>query len=104
MPAVLVRRAPPTRRVTAVNAAASPRLTAAAQLVLAPNERSRMNAWLGIGILLAFSLALNSFMRLEFEPRPEPGPELRVWTRIESKDLPPDLYLERRVAQVHAER
>lgn len=61
-----------------------------------------MTAWLGIGILLAFSLALNLFMRLERKPRPEPAPELRVWRRVESADVPPDLYLERRVAQVHA--
>lgn len=61
-----------------------------------------MSDWLGIGILLAFSLGLSLFMRLERKPPPEPAPELRVWTRVESSDLPPDITLERRVVQLEA--
>lgn len=61
-----------------------------------------MSAWLGIGILLAFSLGLSLFMRLEREPKPEPSPELRIWTRVESSDLPPGIYLERRVVTLEA--
>lgn len=56
--------------------------------------------WLGLAILLVFSLGLNLFMRLEVKaPAPVPEP-LRQWTRTPSPHLPADCYLERRVVQV----
>jgi hypothetical protein len=56
--------------------------------------------WLGLAILLVFSLGLNLFMRLEIKaPAPLPEP-LREWTRIAAPHVPADCYLERRVVQV----
>ena len=59
-----------------------------------------MTAWLGILILLAFSLGLNLFMRLEKRPAVALPDELRQWTRVPCDGISPELYLERRVLEV----
>lgn len=56
-----------------------------------------MTAWLGIVILLAFSLGLNLFMRLEGEPTAEPAEELRRWRRVPGAAPRSGAYLEHRV-------
>ncbi len=59
-----------------------------------------MSQWLGIGILVGFSLALSLFMRLERKPRPEVPAELRAWSRAAARPEPDDTYLETRVVEL----
>jgi hypothetical protein len=56
--------------------------------------------WLGVAILLGFSLALNLFMRLELKPRAQLPPELRDWRRLPADDTEADHYVETRVVEV----
>ncbi len=59
-----------------------------------------MTAWLGIAILLVFSLGLNLFMRLEVKPRAAIPDHLRNWTRLPTDGLAEGLYVERRVVEL----
>jgi hypothetical protein len=59
-----------------------------------------VTAWLGIAILLAFSLGLNLFMRLEVKPRAAIPDHLRSWTRLPTEGLAEGLYVERRVVEL----
>lgn len=59
-----------------------------------------MTTWLGIAILLAFSLGLNLFMRLEGKPEASIPDHLRNWTRIPMDGLGEGLYMERRVMEL----
>lgn len=59
-----------------------------------------MTAWLGIVILLGFSLALNLFMRLESKPKATVPEALRQWHPVSRAGLAEDLYEERRVVSL----
>lgn len=59
-----------------------------------------MTSWLGVAILLAFSLGLNLFMRLERKPQAKVPDELLRWTRVTDSELPEGHYLERRVVEL----
>lgn len=59
-----------------------------------------MTAWLGIVILLGFSLALNLFMRLEPKAKATVPEALRDWHPVPRTDLAEDLYEERRVVSL----
>lgn len=59
-----------------------------------------MSEWLGIGILLAFSLGLSLFMRLEGKERPRVPDELQVWHRQAPTEPNEPTYVERRVVQL----
>lgn len=56
-----------------------------------------MTTWLGIAILLAFSLGLNLFMRLEGKPEASVPDHLRHWSRVPADGLQDGLYMERRI-------
>jgi len=59
-----------------------------------------MSEWLGIGILLVFSVGLSLFMRLEGKEQPRVPDELRVWHRQTPAGPHEDTYVERRVVQL----
>lgn len=57
-----------------------------------------MAAWLGIGILVVFSLGLNWFMRGSRVAALELPPDLGVWVRCEDAEHKPSgTFVERRV-------
>lgn len=57
-----------------------------------------MSSWLGVGVLVLFSIALSLFMRLEAEPKASIPDELRRWTRLPGETT--DTYVERRVVEL----
>jgi hypothetical protein len=61
-----------------------------------------MSQWLGLGILVLFSVALSLFMRLESKHRPPPPEPLRHWARLDGVTPAGDAYVELRVVQLQS--
>lgn len=59
-----------------------------------------MSRWLGVGVLVLFSLVLSLFMRLERKPRAQPPERLRVWSRLPQPSSTGDTYVEHRVVEL----
>lgn len=59
-----------------------------------------MSKWLGLGVLVLFSVALSLFMRLERKPRPPLPEQQRRWARVQPSKPADETYLERRVVEL----